>query len=292
MNLISVAQTQFANVFAGGDFPDSPIPATFSTTPTVGRSVVAIVVSQGNNDATVDDNQGNTYTKDYDSGAIVSTNPTAGTARLAAFSAPIGTSSGTFTVSAHSTFGFHLMALWIIEVGPAIGGLAFDLSVIAQSNSSGTPDSGATGLPAAANELSIGWSILRASTGATPVTYTDMGHIGISSNNYGMDAAYKIYTSGGAQQETWSAAGNSWAAGVLSWRSAAQIIQPISTSSAGNWTAQPSGTLYGNLTDNSDTTYDDLAKASAPSAMVLGVTNTNTPTAAQDGYLQVRVKSA
>lgn len=59
-----------------------------------------------------------------------------------------------------------------------------------------------------------------------------------------------------------------------------QEIRPDGTSVAGNWTAQPSGTLHANTADDDDATYADLNQGDDPSTMVLTLP---TPSAPDEG---------
>lgn len=60
-----------------------------------------------------------------------------------------------------------------------------------------------------------------------------------------------------------------WVAHVVVYRNTDQVLEPDGTTAAGNWTADPSGTLHANVGDNSNTTYDELDNGSDPSTMIL-----------------------
>lgn len=69
-----------------------------------------------------------------------------------------------------------------------------------------------------------------------------------------------------------------------------QHIYAIATDLAGTWTAQPSGTLHGNVSDHNDSTYDQLLEADSGSTMVLTLDTLQAP-AAGDGYITFRSRS-
>lgn len=68
----------------------------------------------------------------------------------------------------------------------------------------------------------------------------------------------------------------------------AQEIRPDATSAAGNWTAQPSGSLHANTADDDDATYDDLNQGDDPSTMVLALADASEPVAG-DGAVVIRL---
>lgn len=68
-----------------------------------------------------------------------------------------------------------------------------------------------------------------------------------------------------------------------------QLIRPDATDSAGNWTAQLSGTLHANTADDDDATYAELVDGDDPSTMVLGFGAAAEPDVG-DGTLTVRVR--
>lgn len=108
--------------YATNGVPQETIAVSLDTTPTTGRMalVLAIAVADTNTNLTCTDNQGNTYTA---TGAVQTA---AGGRLLRAWTAPINTASGTFTVTVDST-------------GGSSNSSYYDVIVLEISGQSGTP---------------------------------------------------------------------------------------------------------------------------------------------------------
>lgn len=138
----------------------------------------------------------------------------------------------------------------------------------------------------------------------TPNTFTYSGSGGGSAGGAATTSVLHIKaytgsgggTSGGAattsvlHTKAYSGSGGGTAGGAAT-TSAAQIVRPVSTDSAGNWTAVPSGTISSVTSDQSDSTYANLAPADQPSTFVVTLNTLSLPIAG-DGTLVIRAKVA
>lgn len=158
---------------------------SFDTLPTVGNKIIVGVAiwntAIGTGDIT--DNQGNTYTRD------VTRSPGASKANVALFSAPVGTSAGTFTIS---WGGASAPTLFIFEYSGIAASSAFD-----QSN---THDDTTTAV----------------SAGAVTTTTDGELYIALTSNDNGTDDGIKFDASGGPGKQIEDLNGSSSQNGCVS----------------------------------------------------------------------------
>lgn len=191
---LSVIQSKL--VLRAGGF--SSITASFDSLPSVGNYVIAVPfgVSTGGAGATVTDNQSNTYTQDAEY---------ANANRVAVFSAPITTSSGTFTVTDNEGVGTSV-ALLIVEVSD-LRTPVFDKTASAQRGIEATKTVGPTATTSQPIELVITAGVQSVSGGGDPPptldgAYTNLGS-GVGNTfipQYGaVRAGYKITSGTGAQ---------------------------------------------------------------------------------------------
>ena len=256
---------------------------SFASTPTVGNTVIAIGFFSNGATRGMGDNQSNSYAEDaaetFDAFSPV----------FGFWSAPITTSSGTFTIT--PTSNADVSALWMAEVS-GLG--AYDVSTNSAASAS-PPDTGATAATSSAIELviAIARTFLAGGTTLTP----DGSYVELDEGNIFTDVEYEwcylITSSTGAQQETWTpgSAVTSYYAAIATYAAAVtgQTVRPVGTSAAGAWTASTT-TLHGDTSDDSDATYDQLLAADSGSTMILTMDTIGTP-GAGTGTLTIRVKA-
>lgn len=101
-------------------------------------------------------------------------------------------------------------------------------------------------------------------------------------------------TAGGAATKlhikVYTGAGGGTGAGAAT-TVAVQIVRPVATGSAGDWTAVPSGTISDVTSDQSDSTYANLAPADQPSTFVVTLGTVSLPVSGS-GTLVIRAKVA
>jgi hypothetical protein len=136
----------------------------------------------------------------------------------------------------------------------------------------------------------------------TPNTFTYVGSGGATSGGAATTSVLHIKaytgagggTAGGAastnKTKAFTASGGATPGGAAT-TSEVQIKRPASTDSAGNWTAVPSGTISSVTSDQSDSTYANLAPAGQPSTFVVTLSTLYQPVPG-NGTLVIRSKVA
>lgn len=138
----------------GVAFSNNTNACSFGSPPTVGNTIV-VGVSGNNSTGGCTDNQSNTYTKQFtDAGAL---------AKVEVFTAPVSTSSGTFTVTC-GTVGFTYYTMLATEFSGLNNASIFDSSASGAENTTSPFDCGTITTTNASDML---FSVLENSTGAS-----------------------------------------------------------------------------------------------------------------------------
>lgn len=261
---------------------DSPV--------TVGNTVIVHVFLAGAIFvSSLVDNQGNTYEGPYASHLNGNAD------RIEQWIARnVASNGGTFTITVTLSAGFvgpeHIGVLEVKNLGkqPAIEALAF------ASGNGEALDSGSTVTTRVGPSLAVGGAVLHSSNDELPLSvdspFTELLEIqtagGANTVSIYAYEGNEAVNAGFDGQVGWGAF---WVAHVVVYRNTDQVLEPDGTTAAGNWTADPSGTLHANVGDNSNTTYDELDQGADPSTMILDLPTLTDPIAG-DGKLIIRAR--